>query len=500
MATKTLPTPPQPTQQLVRVNPATLLVRDQAREDATPDEGLIASVRQHGILQPPIVAAGPREGTYVILFGHRRVGAAVAAGMEQITVIVRDAATVDSEALTLEEQLVENERRKQLTSKDVAAGYSKLTLFGLRPEDIAASLGEKPDRVRAGLKIVGSSKASELVEANPVIDFEQAAVIADFEDHPKLQKKLIETATERPENFRRDAEQARTDRRLREVVDGIRADLTKQGVPVLQEVSYTTGSYWTGTSANVSTGAPLTGLADKDGNDLTPENHQLCDGHAAIIQRVSTYYLDSTDNPIEPFYVCTNWEGFGHQKRSALARTPEQLEQEAEWQRQQEKRNARQALVDANTASRRAWIHGYLTTGRFRPVASHFELMAHAIALSIDEHDRPDARITLQLLTGEARTGTSWDAREADKAELATRIRNGSFPALRTIVADAIALFEARHQLENPHAVKYFTALESWGYTLTDTDREHLAAAQAAAEEEAAAAAAAEDDQAEDDE
>ncbi|WP_396645410.1 ParB/RepB/Spo0J family partition protein [Microbacterium sp.] len=478
MATKTPPAPTPPALQLVQVNPAALLFRDQAREDATPDEGLIASIRQHGILQPPIVGPGPKEGTYYVLFGHRRVGGAIAAGLEQITVILREEAPLDAEALTLEEQLVENERRKQLTSKDLAAGFSKLTLFGLRPEDIAASVGDKPERVRAGLKIVQSPNASELVEANPIIDFEQAAIIADFEDHPKIQKKLIETATERPENFPRDVEQARADRRLRDVVDSIRAALAERGVPVLQEVTYSTASYWTGTSSKVSTGAPLNALADADGNDLTPESHQLCDGHAAVIQRVSTWYLDNEAQPIEPFYVCTNWEGFGHQKRAAAERTPEQLEQEAERQRAIQEAAARQAVIDANTSARHAWLHGYLTTGRLRPTASHFDLIAAAIAASIDFTDRAPAHVVMSLLTGTDWPRVTWqDDSTADA--LVAGIRDGSLAALRVIVADAVALFE--DHLHYPDAVRYFAALESWGYTLTDTDREHLAKATAAA-------------------
>lgn len=479
---------PTPTQQLATVNPVTLLVRDQARADATPDEGLIASVRQHGILQPPIVAPGSREGTYVILFGHRRVGAAISAGMEQITVIVRNAHTLDSDALTLEEQLVENERRAQLTSKDIAAVYSKLALFGMRPEDIAASLGEKTERVRAGLKIVDSAKASELVTANPVIDFEQAAIIADFEEHPKLQKKLIDTATDHPANFQRDAEQAREERQVRVVVDGIRSHLTEQGVPVLQEVSYATSSYWTGASSKVSTGAPLESLADAEGNDLTPEKHQLCDGHAAVIQRVSPYYLDREDSPIEPFYVCTNWEGFGHQKRKHLTtRTPEQIELDEERQRQQQEREAHRQVVAANTKARRAWLHGYLTTGRLRPTATHFEVLASAIAISLDSHDTAAANITMQLLTGTEWPTPAWNDHTASDA-LVAGIRNGSIVPLRAIVADAIALHE--EWLNIAPAVGYFAALESWGYALTDTDFEHIAHAQAAA-------AAAEDDAAE---
>lgn len=483
MSRKKIEPAPQPMQQLITVNPATLVVRDQARADATPDEGLIASIRQHGIMQPPVVEPGPREGTYAIVIGHRRVGGAIAAGLENITVILRET-PLDSEALTLEQQIVENERRQALTAKDMAAGYSKLSLFGLRPEDIAAGIGEKTARVRAGLAIVNSPKAQALVE-DPAIDFEQAATIAEFEDQPKLQQKLIDTATTRPENFRRDVEQARAERRLRELVDGIRQSIEATGTPVLQELTYATGNYWTGKSANENSGSTLDALTDPDGTDLTPEKHLMCDGHAAIIHRVGTYYLD-TDNPPEAIYVCTNWKGFGHLRR-ADTKTPEQLEQQARWDREAEARAERDKLLAANTTARRTWLQGYLATGRLRPTAGHFELMALATSLRLVIRDNAPAHMVLQLLTGEE-WPSSWNTEADNNVELRNRIDSGQAAPLRVIVADAIALLE--RWLTRSHAVKYFELLETWGYALTDTDRELLDAAKA----QAAAEAPADDD------
>jgi ParB/RepB/Spo0J family partition protein len=233
---------PESVLELRQVNPAMLVIRDQAREDATPDEQLVDSVRRHGLIQPPVVKEDPETGELVIVTGHRRVGAAILADLERIIVIIRPFGGAE---ITLEEQIVENERRKQLTPNDLTRGYEQLTLFGLRPEDIAAGLGEKVDRVRAGLRVVKSQKARDLIANEPTIDLERAAIIAEFDEHPKLQAKLIETATTRPENFSRDVESARSQREVDARVAKLKTTLADDNVTVV-EVSNWSDNYWRG--------------------------------------------------------------------------------------------------------------------------------------------------------------------------------------------------------------------------------------------------------------
>lgn len=458
--------------QIITVDPATLAVRDQAREDATPDEQLIASVRQHGIIQPPVVE--PHDTGYVIVTGHRRVGAAIAAGLTEISCILRPA-PLDGEAVTLEQQIVENERRKQLSTKDLAAGYQRLTLFGLRPEDIAAGLGEKPERIRAGLKVTASEKAANLVAQEPTIDLERAAIIAEFDEHPKLQQKLIETATIRPENFDRDTADARSKREVDSRVAKLKEQLKAEDVDVIEVLTYTS-EWWTGKGVTPGTGRTLERLG------IDPAAHATCPGHAAIIEKASSYYLN--DQPSSWIrYVCTDWEVNGHTVQPSVQvreRTPEELERDAEWERQQQERRERQALIDTNTDVRRAWIHTHLTTGRLRPAASHFDLLAAALRAEIHHEDQPDARLTLQLIDGTPRPrNMTWQEQNALADELVEVIESGRVPSLRIALARAFAYFEDRHY-DGAAAVTYWDALAALGYTLTDTDKEHQASAIAA--------------------
>lgn len=460
------------TLRLDTIDPANLTVRDQAREDATPDDQLVASIRKHGIIQPPVVEING-DGEWVIVTGHRRVGAAIAAGLTEITVLIRPAAAED--AITLEQQIVENERRKQLSAKDLAAGFQKLTLFGLRPEDIAAGLGEKPERIRAGLKVNASEKTAELLEQEPSIDLERAAIIAEFDAHPKLQKDLIQTATTRPENFDRDVAHARTQREVDARVASLTKQLDAENVALADVNGYDT-DWWTGKGAGAGKGRTLDRLG------IRVEEHVDCPGHAAIIHRAQSYYLK--DDPSEWIrYVCTDWEANGHELPSQVnvrEKTPEDLEREAERERQQQEERERRALVDANSTVRRAWITTHLTTGRLRPVVAHFDLLAAALRAELHHEEGGEERVVLQILDGNERPRPA-DWRDTSIVdELLELIETDRVSSTRIALARAFAYFEENSRYAAAAAAPYWTALEALGYTLTDTDKTHQAAAIAA--------------------
>ncbi len=98
---------------------------------------LIASIKEIGILQPPVVRqTGPNK--YELVMGERRFRAAKAAGLKTIPVIIRQ--TADNELLR--EALIENIHRSQLNALEEAAAYSQLlTDFNCTHEELAVKLG-----------------------------------------------------------------------------------------------------------------------------------------------------------------------------------------------------------------------------------------------------------------------------------------------------------------------------------------------------------------------
>lgn len=456
---------------LLTVDPTTLTVRDQARSDATPDDALVTSIRENGILQPPTVACDPDDPdvTYIV-FGHRRVGAAILAGLPEITVLQISHA----DAVTkLRQQLVENERREQMTPTDVARGWKSMQLFGATVEEIAAQTGEKPERVRAGLTIVDSEKALAAAQTSPDLDLEQLAVLAEFADDEKLTGELAEAMRTRPGNVDYKVAAARTKRRNKQLAEQYRAELIAEGVTVVK--AGTDGRWWQGKD-----GKGLTidrGMYTAEGAAITAEDHTACPGHVAAVYDPGSY------GTTEILYACTDWQGNGHLKFAPRVEDPEAVARREEFERRQQERAARDARRKAAQDARLAWVREHITTGRLRPTAAHFDLVADAIRLTV--HNGPPCKETLELLTGEPYTGDHW----ATPDVFADHIADRTSPALRVIIANAIAAHE--YDTDPLGVVRYYDFLAEVGYTRSDVDdeilteaRQDIANAEAADDEE----------------
>ena len=110
---------------------------------------LTASVREHGVLQP-VVVAETLDG-YQLIAGERRVRAAAAAGLERIPAVVRH---LDDQA-RLELALVENLQRKDLDPIESAHGFRRLIDdFGFSHEDVTERVGRARSTVANTLRLL----------------------------------------------------------------------------------------------------------------------------------------------------------------------------------------------------------------------------------------------------------------------------------------------------------------------------------------------------------
>lgn len=119
-----------------------------AIEPASLDD-LVASIKQHGILQPLIVT---KQGErYHIVAGERRFRAAQRLGLPSVPAIVRDTRELER----LELAIVENVQREDLNPVEEAHAYQQLAEeFGLTQDDIAKKIGKSRTTVANAIRLL----------------------------------------------------------------------------------------------------------------------------------------------------------------------------------------------------------------------------------------------------------------------------------------------------------------------------------------------------------
>jgi len=125
----------------------------QPRSHFSPEalEELAASIREHGIIQPLVVAQDTDGEGYVLVAGERRLQAAKLAGLARVPAVVRQA----SEQQLLELALIENLQRADLNPLETAEAYRQLhEEFGLSHEEIAQQVGKSRVAVSNTLRLL----------------------------------------------------------------------------------------------------------------------------------------------------------------------------------------------------------------------------------------------------------------------------------------------------------------------------------------------------------
>lgn len=112
---------------------------------------LARSIREHGILQP-ITVTEHDAGGYLIIAGHRRLGAGLMAGLTSFPAVIRHG--LDDPAEQLVVMLVENTQRRDLNPVERAQAYGALINRGLNQSDIARRVGCTPATVNHYLTLL----------------------------------------------------------------------------------------------------------------------------------------------------------------------------------------------------------------------------------------------------------------------------------------------------------------------------------------------------------
>jgi ParB family chromosome partitioning protein len=151
----------------------------QPRGMITPDSlmDLTDSIREHGILEPLIVAHTPAG--YQIIAGERRWRAAKLAGLTHIPTIVRET----SPQGMLEMALVENVQRTDLNPIDRAKAFERLIEeFDLTNSEIAQRISKSPAYISNTLRLLKLPDALKDGLISGLISEGHARALASIED------------------------------------------------------------------------------------------------------------------------------------------------------------------------------------------------------------------------------------------------------------------------------------------------------------------------------
>ena len=144
---------------------------------------LVASIKEIGILQPPVVRKNGNR--YELIMGERRLRAAKLAGLPRIPVIVRQ--TPNNELLR--EALIENIHRSQLNALEEGAAYSQLLNdFNCTQEELAKKLGRSRTVITNTMRLLNLPTSVQQKVAAGTISAGHARALLGLSDSAAIEK------------------------------------------------------------------------------------------------------------------------------------------------------------------------------------------------------------------------------------------------------------------------------------------------------------------------
>ena len=145
---------------------------------------LVASIKEIGILQPPVVRQ-TSPGRYELIMGERRFRAAKLAGLRSIPVIIRQ--TPDNELLR--EALIENIHRSQLNPLEEAAAYTQLLQdFKCTHDELAQKLGRSRPLISNTMRLLNLPASVQSRVASGIISAGHARALLGLENEAEIDR------------------------------------------------------------------------------------------------------------------------------------------------------------------------------------------------------------------------------------------------------------------------------------------------------------------------
>lgn len=446
---------------IIEVDPSTLTIAVNVRRDVKLDKEFVSSIKQHGVLQPPMVVK--KGDGYEVVIGQRRTLAAAQAKLPKIEAYLVTRAEAD--AARVVDQLTENEHRQGLSDVERVGGYKELALFGVTPAEIAKRMAAPKERVQRALAVADSEVASEAMRESQ-LTLDQAAEIVEFEDDKAAVKRLREAAESSPAQFRHLVAELRSKRALKAELARAKDEIVAAGAEALKETDW---AY-----SEVKGWSKLSSLGTIDDPEVPLEREAVA--AEQLGGRPVRNWRDGHWSYDVQWFVCEGHE-FPEIARASAPLTPEDEERQAQWAAEQKARDEANAAQQAARNVRVAWIRDELLQRKTVDVVA---FVAEAVTSTMigAHYGEVDDEVLEMLgieLGDEVEVDTDDEVPEI--AALRKRIRAGK--AWQVLLAMALAGVESEFRYRAPSA-EYLEQLEAWGYGLSAFEKEIVEGAKGA--------------------
>ncbi len=149
-------------------------------------DGLVASIRDNGLLQP-VVVRPVEDGAWEVVAGERRFRAVQELGWSHVAAVIRD---VDDRTMVVL-ALIENLQREDLNPLDEAHAYRRLVdEFGLTQAQVADRVGRDRSTIANTIRLLGLPDPVQQLVAAGEISAGHARALLGLED----ERRVIELA------------------------------------------------------------------------------------------------------------------------------------------------------------------------------------------------------------------------------------------------------------------------------------------------------------------
>jgi ParB family chromosome partitioning protein len=269
------------------------------REDLDLTPEFCASVAEAGVRIPLLITLDAGGG-YRVIEGHRRLAAAVTAGLAEVPCYLDPGRAGDQAGQFLDMVIANSDsHRRNFAPAEEAAALFAAHQAGATRTRLRKATGRKADQIKTALQAGGLSgeTRARAAELDRDLTLDDLALLAEFGNDPEATDQLL-NAIRHGYAIEYVAERIRQDRTEAAEHERLRAELEAAGTPV---------------TSDLPDGAVRLTSLTRDGQDLTPDSHARCPGRGV--------FFPSWDL-LHAVHYCTSPEDNGHTVRGLLPRPP----------------------------------------------------------------------------------------------------------------------------------------------------------------------------------